>query len=208
MVFCAVSVASAVEENVPAPQTRAELLATVAATPMKGVLTAPDGTKHEISGKLVRASLLEDDVMECTYAYDIPVSRGSGNNTEEGTDNSASVKAYNTVQWSTATGNNGAPCALLTRVQGNWNIMDSQVSVTNCSVQYMCIGLVMNGSADTSQNVTRSSVSNNYSISTGFSKYVETQGMGCMVGNKMTLTLRRGTSNIWAFEVVNIPFQA
>lgn len=28
-----------------------------------------------------------------------------------------------------------------------------------------------------------------------------------MVGNKMTLTLHRGTSNIWAFEVVNILFK-
>ena len=199
------STAFATENSASLSQPINQVLETIIDTPSKGVLTSPDGTTKEITGKLVKANILSNNLVECTYAYDFIIPRGSGSITEDDTDSSASVRAYNTVYLST-TSHNGALYVLLTKVSGRWTILDSQVSVSKCSIQYRCDGVSIDGPG-TIQTGSRASVSNNYSVSTGFSDYVGAGMLGCFVGNQMTLTLKRGSSNTWTFTLGNIPYQ-
>lgn len=169
-----------------------------------GLLTAEDGTTTEIAGELVSAHMVGDNRVACTYAYDVTLPKGTGSTTEQDTDQSVSIRAYNTVEWDTTKVNGYTHC-LLTRVSGSWVYLDQQVTVTNCAIQYMCWGVGTSGTA--SQTGSKPSVNNNYSYATGFTKNVQIPSMGLLICQKQTFSLKRGGST-WTFVLDNTPYAA
>lgn len=87
---------------------------------------------------------------------------------------------------------------LLTSVSGYWVISDPKASVESASVHYECTGL----GQPASQSQTRS-VSNNFSINTGFSTYVFENDIYSTIGASLTVNYLIGTSRRWSFTLNN-----
>ena len=110
------------------------------------------------------------------------------------TDGSESIKVYLNIHYKTQPNGKNSEY-LLTRVTGNWEMLDSRVSVTNASVSYGC--------SDTghSQNGEKA-VGNNFSVDTGFNGYILPE-MGGICGASLTTNLKMGSTRTWTFVMKN-----
>ena len=110
------------------------------------------------------------------------------------TDGSESIKVYLNIHYKTQPNGKNSEY-LLTRVTGNWEMLDSRVSVTNASVSYRC--------SDTghSQNGEKA-VGNNFSVDTGFNGYILPE-MGGICGASLTTNLKMGSTRTWTFVMKN-----
>lgn len=91
---------------------------------------------------------------------------------------------------------------LLKNVSGYWRISDPKASVKSAKLQYSCRNLAISGSVN--QVVYNKSVSNNFSVNTGFSVYVPKGEFGSMIGASLNLTYLMGTARTWTFTLQNL----
>lgn len=173
-------------------------------TPQEGTLLLPDGREQRVKGNLIRTEVTSSDSISCTYSYNISLVSNGGSQTIPGTDKTYSITAYNTIEW-TPTYVGGTLYVLLTKVSGSWTYLDSQVIVSNCTINYGCMGTQVSG-GPVNQSGSKNPTSNSFSYNTGFTQSVGVGLLGCNVGNSMTLTLKRGTASTWTLVVENRPF--
>ena len=96
-----------------------------------GILTAPDGMKYEIKGRVVNAPsplAVQDSEKSITYAYDVTIPRSSGSlEGNQQVDPSVSLIAYVTVYWEEIT-KGVFTGVLLTDTSVRWTTSDSPVA--------------------------------------------------------------------------------
>lgn len=125
--------------------------------------------------------------------------RAEGSTTESDHDGAYASTVYLTIHYS----HKNTPTEyLLTKVSGHWVISNSNVSVESARVSYGCSGLFP---TPATQSVADRSVSNYFSINTGFTKYV-TSATNAVMGANLTVNYLMGTSRRWSFTLSNILF--
>ncbi|MBS6560504.1 MAG: hypothetical protein KH355_09565 [Clostridiales bacterium] len=157
-----------------------------------GYLKDENGESITVEGHLVSTPQLLSDEYSATYEYDLYSTSNSLTSNEK--DSKKAVQAYITIKYKT---NNSSPTGyLLTGVSGYWTILKTGTSVTSASLTYGCSGFLP---TPTTQNKTIA-VSNHFSYTTGFTKYV-VPDYGAM-GANLTLKLKQG-STTWSFFMIN-----
>ena len=163
---------------------------------MTGYLYDDEGNCLEVTGYLVDTNDLTvrsiEDGTSLTYAYNLSATDFS--TTASSPDSGYSSTVYLTIHYTTRPIGNYTE-SLLTSVSGYWEIEDSRVSVTSANVSYVCIGL------GTSYQSGSRSVSNNFSVNTGFFKYASEVDQ--TLGATLTLKYLMGTSRTWTFTLPN-----
>lgn len=163
------------------------------------VLSNDNGEEYHIAGTLinsVKARGINGEGHQ-TYAFDVPIPYADHNDEVTDTDSSISVRATLKIYYK----NKGTTPDeyLLTRISGNYNIIDPQVQVGSSKVMYACNGLFPE--TVNNQRVELNLSGNSFDYYTNFTKYVtEEDGL---IGAKYTLNLKRGTSSKWTFIVDN-----
>ena len=157
------------------------------------------GNVEVVSGRLVDSGAVHSsskiDGAIATYAFDLYAADNTL--TTKDSDGAAASTVYLTIEYKTK---NTPTEYLLTRVSGYWKIHVSNVQVTQAYLNYGCNGsfpqIVQN------QYVNDRSVNNNFSYTTGFTKYVA-DVIGSAVGANLRLTYKMGTSRTWSFRLYN-----
>lgn len=161
-----------------------------------GTLVDDSGNSVLVEGELIESNVklnsIDSSDIEQTYKYSLYATK-TGELTTSERDGSISIEVYLTINY-----NENGDLYLLTKVSGSWKFLD-RASVTKAQLTYGC-----NGFGVYNQDNTRT-VSNNYSISTGFSKYVNsnfgTMGQTLVLDLKMTNNF--GNSRYWTFTTQN-----
>lgn len=160
----------------------------------EGYLISDTGESLFVEGRRVNTPItLLSDENTVTYEfilYGNPEYILSGNQT----DGSESIRVYLNLHYKTQPNGQNSEY-LLIKVTGNWDILDSRVSVSSASLTYGC--------SDTghSQSGTKA-VNNNFSVNTGFSGYVLPE-MGGICGATLTTNLKMGSTRTWSFVMKN-----
>lgn len=122
----------------------------------------------------------------------------AGSKEEEVYDGSYNVKAYLKIYFDQI--RNGSTYYLcLTRVQGNWQILDSSCSLSNRTVIYGYCGDDQNGVLKY-KRVPQSPPTNSYNYNTGFTDYVANDHSLVTFGGSSMVTITRGGSN-WTLDL-------
>lgn len=172
-----------------------------------GTLTNEQGEVMEIEGILVNETVTpltrasNTDMHERTYMYVVP--RGvTGQVTADDADSASVTRAYITIYYTTTPDANGNDLYLLTKVSGYWKTPTDQAWVEKAYIDYACVRI-----GNESQLKTDVTVSNNFSINTGFTDGAPSW-VGGTCGANLYLNLRRGTSSAWTLTVTNLLFGA
>lgn len=163
---------------------------------MVGYLTSDSGEVVEVIGQLVETNVQTfalNNERSATYEYSLYASNKTL--TSEESDSTGAMKAYLTINYTL-----NDDMALLTKVSGKWTILDSAVTVTDAELTYGCTGRGTSGIV--TQRREGISVNNNFSKTTGFSKYIFEDEMAAL-GANIVFTLQMGSSRIWTFHMVN-----
>lgn len=167
-------------------------------------LESDTGEIYEVTGHLANkrsispCNAISESDSSATYEFILYSSQDYTLSTN-GTDGSISVRAYLTIEYRTMS--NGASTEyLLTKVSGSWSILDPRTSVTSAYLNYGCTGFSSSNVAVTQDN--HCYVNNNFSINTGYTKYVIDSGYAD-VGCNLKLNLQIATTRIWSFTLYN-----
>lgn len=166
--------------------------------PVYGVLMSEDGEQILIEGRVCDTMQTRTgDAGSVTYEFAIPasVARTNGSTTVDSPDSGYASHVYLTISYKMQ---NTPTEYLLTGVSGSWTIEDSNVAVLSTSLTYGCTGWFP---AYASQEDTKTNVSNPFSYSTGFSKYIIADG--AVMGANLTLNYLMGSSRKWSFTLTN-----
>lgn len=165
-----------------------------------GILTTEDGKQYLIEGTIVEENSRSNRNGEqtITYKYDIPSAPATRLSSDASGDDGGYVSTvYVTVHYASR---NVPVEYLLTKVTGRWEIRDSRVSVESAELSYGCNGFFPE--TVTTQSVFGVPVGNNFSVSTGFKKYVCID-VGAVIGSNLTVNYLMGTSRRWSFTLQN-----
>lgn len=167
-----------------------------------GILTTDDGRQYEIKGELVSVaqpfSNDSNNTSSATYCYTIPARISDSSTTVPGVDGGNESKVYLTIYYQTK----GTPTLyLLTGVSGYWELTSAtgKTRVESATLDYGCSSLAPQIITQRKMGV---SVSNHFSIRTGFSKYIVSEGGGVM-GANLHLNYVMGNSRRWSFTLQN-----
>ena len=166
--------------------------------PVYGVLTSEDGEQILIEGRVFDSMQTRaGNAGSVTYEFAIPasVARANGSTTVDSPDSGYASHVYLTISYQMR---NTPTEYLLTGVSGSWTIEDPNVAVLSTSLTYGCTGWFP---AYASQQNTKNNVSNPFSYSTGFSKYILADG--AVMGANLTLNYLMGSSRQWSFTLTN-----
>lgn len=154
---------------------------------MTGYVVDNQGNTTEVIGELVNTVVpySANGEYAATYAYDVSMT-----STADSPDSGFSSHVYLTVYYKLRNGQN----YLLTKVSGYWDIEDYRVTVTKSTLDYVCGA---NG------GVTGVSVSNHFTVTTGFTNFTEDNGTYAQVAARLHLTYKMGTSRTWSFTLNN-----
>ena len=169
-----------------------------------GILTSETGEQYTIEGALVSFARTMGTDMDnaVTYRYDLPLSSGSGgSSTVYDYDSGIVSTVYLTIHYTTQ---NSPTEYLLTKVSGYWDVFDEKASVESAKLSYGCSGRFP---SVTTQSKTNVSVTNHFSISTGFKKYVCADTWS-VLGANLTVNYLMGTSRRWSFTLENNLFNS
>lgn len=171
-----------------------------------GYLQSEEGSITPIIGYLQDVPCpVSDSELSGSVTYMFPVEARlikSKETTQSDTDNTYSVRYYLTLSYKY---DDTKDKHLLTAVSGYWTILDSKVRVTDAMLSYGCNDAFGAGSNQICYNL---SVSNHFSVSTGFKNYVQKNTVGepfdGAVGAYLVSTLRRGAASNWTFKITNM----
>lgn len=176
-----------------------------------GMLTGPDGTQYLVSGEIIEyntvpASQRDGADAECvTYAYTVTMPRATMSSDPE-PDPTSSIRIYVTIEWDRKT--DGAFVGYkVTHTSATWTYLDDYVIVKSASLYAKQYGPGVGSSPSiVNEEKTFTNARNGTRYSTGFTGYVQVDGLMTIIGTHATLNLSLGTSN-WTFETtpLNLP---
>lgn len=190
--------AAAAEENV---------LEVNQATPgpiVMGILTDDCGGEYEIAGVLVENAcstygMTPQEEISATYRFDVPAFAAESTSlTKDSPDSGYASHIWLTITYIERDKGNITKEYLLTGVSGNWTITDPNVMVKSTNLVCGCSDV-----GTTQTTYPGYAVENNFSILTGFNKYVSV--IGGVVGANLTLEYMMGTRT-WSFKMENMLF--
>ena len=165
-----------------------------------GILETDEGTKYAVKGEMVAVATPKssNDSTKVTYKYDVPVSpKAGGSSTVHGNDGAIASTVYLTVDFLSKS---NPTQYLLTGVSGYWTVNVPNVGVSSAYVSYTCSGRFP---ANTHQSRLNRAVNNNFSLQTGFTKYVVENDAATKIGANLKLNYIMGSTRTWSFTLYN-----